>query len=287
MVNAMGLNIFDNVTGQGVVSFEPWRVSGPEYQKDNSRWYCHMLIHGERVFEYGCPCGTCGILFRKIGSPADRVTDMESVTMLGALNTVPPNDILRRLGRVLEKSLYYPNVIQGRVRLVDPGSADDYFVTEVTRLFGRPGDKNRPESLETPYYRLGTDFELSKVGYRGLPYKALVTAVVVPLHEPAKLNRERVEYWKQKQQAGVQLTAFAVSVLDKQSPAVTPPDATYPYTEQLLLTNCLLDGHHRLQAAAETGLPIRILSMVAKYFSFGSEVDLAQVLQGYALGTHQ
>jgi len=66
------LATFDNGTGEGIVSFEPSRTSGPEYDADHSRWYHHLLVAGQRVFEYGCPCGTCGIVFRKVGTSAHR-----------------------------------------------------------------------------------------------------------------------------------------------------------------------------------------------------------------------
>ncbi|HEX3129734.1 MAG TPA: hypothetical protein VH394_20535, partial [Thermoanaerobaculia bacterium] len=65
----MELSVFENKTGEAVVSFEPWQMSGSDGEQDPSRFFCHLTVGGERVFEYGCPCGTCGILFRKVGSP--------------------------------------------------------------------------------------------------------------------------------------------------------------------------------------------------------------------------
>ena len=59
----MELAIFENDTGEGVVSFDP------------SGWYIQLTIGGQRVFEFGNHCGTCGIVFRKIGSVAYRVSD--------------------------------------------------------------------------------------------------------------------------------------------------------------------------------------------------------------------
>jgi hypothetical protein len=59
------------------------------------------------------------------------------------------------------------------------------------------------------------------------------------------------------------LTAFAVSVLDNQAPATYKGDRDYPYGGQMLLTHCMLDGHHRLQAAAETASTVRILTFYA------------------------
>ena len=108
-----------------------------------------------------------------------------------------------------------------------------------------------------------------------------MTAVVMPLHDPSQLNRERVEYWKRQHGAGVNLTAFAVSVIDNQTPAAPQPDDTYEYDEQFLFTNCVLDGHHRIQAAAELGTPVRILSLLTTEFSLVNNTDIPAVLLGY------
>jgi hypothetical protein len=280
----MELAIFENDTGEGVVSFEPCQTSGPEYVKDPSRWYHHLTIAGERVFEYGCPCGTCGIVFRKIGSVAYRVSDTTAVQLLGNLDAIPSNEALRRLARVLRPGMYCPTIVAGTVKLIEPGASNDYFSTDVVRLFGlEPPDYTEPAGPRTSYYRLGLDRQLERTGRISGPHKALVTAVVMPLHEPSQLHRARIEFWKRQQSAGMNLTAFAVSVLDNQAPAMSAADTTYPYEEQFLLTICTLDGHHRMQAAAELGAPVRILSLLALQFSLvRNSDDIATVLHGYS-----
>jgi len=265
------LAIFENDTGEGVVSFH---LSGQ---------HIHLTIGGERVFEYGNACGTCGIVFRKIGSVSDRLSDTEAIRLLGNLDALPPPNVLRRLARVLQPGVYYPSIVAGTVQLIAPGSPNDYFATDVVRLFGRDDpDAREPAGPGTSYYRLGVDRHLDRTGRVPGPHQALVTAVVMPLHEPSQLNRERIEHWKRQHLAGMNLTAFAVAVLDDQQPAMDPADNTYPYEEQFLLTLCTLDGHHRIQAAAELGAPVRILSLLARDFSPALSDDIATVLPGYA-----
>lgn len=275
---------FDNDTGEGVVAFEPWQTSGPDYEADHSRWYCHLTVAGERIYEYGCPCGTCGILFRKIGQPTRSLNDDEAVSILGSLERVPSASDLRRMARVLEPGVYYPFVIAGLVTLVQPGAPDDYFATDVVRLSGLdPPDYREPSSPRTAYYKLGSDFDLTRSGRLGGPHKALITSVVMPLHDPSALNADRIAYWKAQYEAGVPLTAFAVSVIDNQAPAMWPDDRSYAYEEQFLLANCLLDGHHRIQAAAELRVPIRILSLFTQRYSLVATIDDAMaVLRGYS-----
>lgn len=265
------LAIFENDTGEGVVSFH---LSG---------LHIHLGIGGKCIFEYGNGCGTCGILFHKIGSVADRLSDTTAVQLLGDLDILPSSDVLRRLARVLQPGVYYPSIVAGTVQLIAPGASDDYFATDVVRLFGRyDPDSRESADPRTSYYRLGVDRPLDRTGRIPGPYQALVTTVVMPLHEPSQLNRERIEYWKRQRLAGMNLTAFAVAVLDDQQPAMAPADNTYPYEEQFLLTLCTLDGHHRIQAAAELGAPVRILSLLTGDFSLALSDDIAIVLSGYA-----
>ncbi len=288
----MKLIRFDNATGEGIIGFDPWRTSGPEYEANPDLWYAALTVSGKRIFQYGCPCGTCGITFKKIASPANRVSDAEAADLLGALDHVPSEFALRRLARILPRGTYHLAVIETLVRLVAPGAPDDYFATDVVRLFGLEAPEyEKPQDPGTPYYRLGSDHELS-VPYSGgeIPVirysypagvtKTLLTQIAMPLQDPATLDRDRVEYWKSRSRAGQSLTAFAVSVLDNQAPASWKGDKDYPYEGQMLLTHCLLDGHHRVQAASETDSPVRILTLLAPFAStVGSDFDFAMVFE--------
>jgi hypothetical protein len=289
----MALLQFDNSTGQGIVGFDPWRTSGPEYNADSNLWYAGITLNGKRVFQYGSPCGTCGIVFKKISSPLDRVSDPEAVDLLGALDHVPSELALRRLARILSQGTYYLAIIEAPVRQVVPGAPDDYFANEVVHLFGLEAPEyEKPQDPGTRYYRLGQDRELTvphpatTIELRtkpeiAIPYparitKTLLTQIVMPFQDPATLNKDRVEFWKSKMRAGRPLTAFAVSVLDKQSPARRRGDEDYPYDGQLLLTHCLLDGHHRVQAAFESDAPVRILTLLAPFAStVGPDFDFS------------
>lgn len=277
----MALPTFENAMGEGVVSFQRSTLGVA------STFYSYLLLDGERIFEFGSSCGTCGIVFRKIGSPSHRVDDAEAVELMGSLERVPPPVVLQRLARPLEVGHYFPVVVEGRVFLIEPGSADDYFATDVARLFGEMPPEELPQPA-TGYYRFASEHSIERSGRTGGPHTALLTALVMPLISPALLDRARVELWKERQRAGQSLTAFAVAVIDDQEPWGFPVDRTYPYEEQLLFANCLLDGHHRIQAAAETHAPIRILSLVARDVSITKDAPtLAAVLNTYSLSSRE
>lgn len=267
-----GTRIFNNTGGEALVGFEPHEAG----------WHTVLTYGGRPVFLYGNPCGTCGFLYARVGSPSDRITDDEGVELLGDLETVPTDSALQKLARVLPRDTYYASVLETRVRRVEPGSPEDFFSHDMVRLFGTARDVNRLEHLPPVHYRLIPEHTLYRSNW-GF-FEALLTGVVMPLHDPARLSRERVEEWKVRFQGGRRPTLFALSILDTQSPAVENPgsDPTYSYAEQVLLTNFLLDGHHRIQAAAELDAVVRVLAMVSPAGSSVSEAfDFARVLDRF------
>ncbi len=267
-MEAAKLKTFENRTGEGVVSFLPWLTRKSNENHDPSRWFCHVMIGGERVFQFGCPCGTCGIVFRKVGDSANRVDDSEGVRLMGPLESVPSSRTLERLARPLQRGTYHAVVIEAVPTLIPPRAADDYFSTDAVRLFdSRSYPSDEPNDPRTSYYRIGDEVVSRGTSQRVAPYNALALSIAMPLHDPENLNRTRVEHWKDLARTGAQLTAFAIGIVDQQAPATENADENYPIEEHLVLTNCLLDGHHRIQAAAEMRLPIRILSMITDEFS--------------------
>lgn len=278
----MELLRFDNTTGESVVSLLPWARHGPELDADRSRWYRHILVSGERVFQYGSPCGTCGVIFQKLRSVPDRLDDGQAAGLLGTLENLPTQASMRSLAKILQPGIYNPVVLEGLVERVAPGDPGDYFATDGVSLFGlEPPEYEEPFDPGTSYYRFGPTETLARTGRLGGPHTALVTALLIPLQDPVALSRERVEYWKALGQEGAPLTALAVSVIDAQAPANLPADRNYQHEEHLVLTNCLLDGHHRVQAAAELGVPIRVLSFVWPEASLAAEADIRTVVRPY------
>lgn len=272
----MKLRLFHNEAGKNIVAFEPW---------NSSSFFCHLTVNGQPIYEYGSPCGTCGIVFRNVGAIEQRVSDSEAVKLLGPLEDLPTKTNLVRLARILPKGEYYTVVLSGIIERVEPGSEDDFFVTDVTRLFGQD---NEPAGSDIPYFRFTLHHELVRSSsphqYRtAMQRKALVSSVIMPLHSPEMLVNKRVEYWKHQIQRGNHATAFAITIIDRQAPADGKADSTYPYEEQILVANCLIDGHHRVQAATELGTPLRLLSFVSiEYSLISGKKEFRAVLEPFS-----
>ncbi|MFI6231030.1 hypothetical protein ACIBCR_27405 [Micromonospora echinospora] len=83
---------------------------------------------------------------------------------------------------------------------------------------------------------------------------------VVPMVPPSWNNEERVARYAAELARSAKLSAVAVSTLDICAPAVERgPD----YYTHWALTHFLLDGHHKMQAAAIAERPVQLLSLLS------------------------
>jgi hypothetical protein len=85
---------------------------------------------------------------------------------------------------------------------------------------------------------------------------------------------QRVAEYTASLAGGARPTAVAVSTLDVCAPVV---DEGADYYTHWALTHFLLDGHHRMQAAAEAARPLQLLSMLSVDASLGSAEQVAQI----------
>ena len=109
-----------------------------------------------------------------------------------------------------------------------------------------------PENPRSFYYRT---FETRVDSQRHL-YE-----FVVPMVPPGWNNPEQVRHYLDLIRDGVTPTAVALSTLDVCQPAVD--DESTDYYVHWGLSHFLLDGHHKLEAAARSGRPVRLLALVS------------------------
>jgi hypothetical protein len=93
---------------------------------------------------------------------------------------------------------------------------------------------------------------------------------VVPMFPETWLNDDRMEFYSGQLQRGVEPTAVALSVLDVKGPADEGAD-------HWCMAHYLLDGHHKVAAAARSGRPITLVSFIAvdHGISSAAKVDIA------------
>jgi len=204
------------------------------------------------AFELSFWCGTCSFIFRRLdganeGSSVDDLSERMTQGLAG-LDT----DVIDTFGDMLPAGDYLPMLIEVAPRLVKPVEEGDYFSHEQVATWGVDGFWGLPEYPRTPYYRT---FETA-VGPDAHSYE-----FVVPMVPPTWNDRSRVEAFAAHLRTSATPTAVAVSILDVCQPANARPDGDY--YAHWALTHFLLDGHHKMEAAARVGMPLRLLSLLS------------------------
>jgi hypothetical protein len=251
-------------------------------------WTRYLTLHGKRAFVIGGGCDTCAFIFERKESNflsptaiADRLA-----SGVGLLD----DDIVDTAASLLPTGDYAVVIVDVEPSLTGPCQPEDYFSHESLDLFGMPSYEGVPNNPRTPYWRAGfgvlppeAGAWPAREGPRPRPTNPKrFFHFLIPLEPPHHLESERVEYYQHQFEAGMHPSALGVSVLDVRAPAVTPWDkdeATYEYAEHWCLATYLLDGHHKVEAAARSKRPVRLLTFVARDASMASEQDVDAVLQ--------
>ena len=226
-----------------------------------------ITLRGQPTFELALWCGTCPALFQKISEPEAADLGVVNEKLRAGLDAID-DDVLASYSKVLPASNYRALLLEVTPQLVHHGDASDYFLHEQVATWGPPGFAGAGEDQGTPYYRT---FE-TPVDEQGHLYE-----FVVPMVPPAWNDRATVTEYAQAE-AGTP-TAVAYSLLDLVAPAV---DHGTDYYMHWVLTHFLLDGHHKFEAAAASGRPVRLLSLLDEKLSLATPEWIDQMIEARA-----
>jgi hypothetical protein len=137
---------------------------------------------------------------------------------------------------------------------VSPGDANDYFSHEQIELWGEDDFWCLPHDPRISYYRAGD---------RDLGHGRRLFNFIVPMFPTKWLTLTTVEEYKEALRSKASGTAISIAVLEVRSPWDSDPDHNPKIVEHWCLSHYLLDGHHKLHAASETGKPLQLLSFIA------------------------
>lgn len=220
----------------------------------------HLIVDGDEAFELSFPCGTCALLFRRLdeGARALAAGALHDHLDEGVPAIADPS--LRDLvSKILPEATYLPLLLSIEPVLVTPGDDHDYFSREQVVHRGVDPTLGAPEDPATAYYRGST---------RTTGEHETLFEFLVPMVQPGRNDRERVASYEERLRAGGAATVLAVSVLDRTQPF----DSFDAHTG---LVHFVLDGHHKLEAAARLGAPVAVLSFVSVDASLADEATVA------------
>lgn len=157
-------------------------------------------------------------------------------------------------------------LLQVTPRLVTPVADGDYIAHEQVATWRLNSFWGLPENPRTPYYRT---FE-TRVTADSHLYE-----FVVPMVPPAWNDRGRVHQYAEALETGLLPAAVTVSTLDISQPALD--DQSSDYYEHWALIHFVLDGNHKLEAAAATARPVQLLALLAVDASLAKEADILRL----------
>lgn len=197
-----------------------------------------LVLRGEPVVELAVWCGTCPAVFNRLAEPHSTDLRLANELLNVGLQAID-DEVLRVYGNVLPESSYTVLLMEVTPHLVMPGGDCDYFSHEQLDTWGHDNPGTTTEDAGTPYYRT---FEAPVTPDRHL-YES-----VAPMVPPSWNERSRVDTYSGADRDGRQPTAVAYSLLDALQPAM---DDGEDYYEHLVLSHFLMDGHHKIEAAAK------------------------------------
>ncbi|MGW3585657.1 hypothetical protein ACWDM8_30530 [Streptomyces rubiginosohelvolus] len=225
-----------------------------------------LMVDDEPAFELSFYCGTCPLLFRRLETAREKLS-LESMQarLRGPLDDPDDGGVIEAFGGLLSEGEYLPLLLDVEPRLVIPGKEDDYFSVEQVTAWGIDQFWGLPEYPHTPYYRT---FETA------VDADAHLYEFVVPMVPPTWNERERVEEYVALMERGTAPTAVAISTLDVCQSALGLAEDPAAHWG---LTHFLLDGHHKLEAAATAGRRVRLLSLLTLGESLAGAEETARL----------
>ena len=241
------------------------RVVFGEEEKAAGAWAGRrtLQLDGQPAFELSFWCGTCQLLFRRLEGANETVSMAElQATLDDGLDHLD-DLVVMSFAALLDRGAYLP------------------ILSEVTPRLQAPGGRGllREEQTDTggwtpsgacPCTRGRRTTARSRPGRRWGPPVRVRRA-----DGAADLERRRPRQPLRRPAArGLAPTAVAVAVLDICEPAV---DEGTDHYEHWGLTHFLLDGHHKFEAAAGIGRPLRLLSLVSVGASLATPEQVARI----------
>ncbi|HTT22294.1 MAG TPA: hypothetical protein VMG82_25425 [Candidatus Sulfotelmatobacter sp.] len=215
-------------------------------------WDRYLTVDGKRAYHLGNICQTCRFLFERLDGANKSINIDSAVDALASGIRGISDPTVAQLGMGLPSDDYVVCLSETTLQLVLPGQQDDYFVKEQTALWGIDGFWDLPHDPRVPYYRAG---EVS------LRKGAKLFHFVIPMFPENWLDKKVVsEYVRQIDDGGMP-TAVAISLLDVKGPADW--EGEIDPTEHWILSHFLIDGHHKVCAARQSGRPVRLLSFIS------------------------
>lgn len=230
-------------------------------------WDRYITLDGKRAHYLGNICGTCPFVFERREGANDKFSPAEMSNSLMAGVSSIEEALTSASMKALPAGAYKALLLSCIPRLIVPSKKGDYFFEEQIQLWGVDPFWGVPHYAKNEYYRTET---------ANIANGRAFFEFIVPMFPKRYLHEETIESYKNILKGRSVPTALAVSILDVKQPANWEGDPEI--TSHWCLAHYLLDGHHKMYAAAEAGKPITLLSFLAVEKGISTADQIAEVL---------
>jgi hypothetical protein len=237
--------------------------------RDWKVWDRFLTIDGKKAYHLGNICGTCPFFFERMEGANAGIEVGELTTLLSKGLSSLSQEIVDKLAQLLPPSDYIVSLFKLQPELVQLSGQNDYFAVE--QVQNEDGGE-LPHYPKVPYYRVEGR---SGVKILGNPSFGAAFDFVVPMFPETFLQSERITHYENVLQDGLAPTAVALSILDIKGPAFSGID-------HWCLAHYVLDGHHKIAAAARAQRELTLISFIAVDQGISSKEHIEIALKSYS-----
>lgn len=225
-------------------------------------WDRFLTIDGKKAFHIGNICGTCNFFFERMDGANQKVSSKVTIEKLATSDVRIGSEVYYEIEKLMPVGRYLVINSQINPKFVKIGSQSDYFQNEEQGTWGVDGFWGLPHYPRINYYR--------EEGH-AIDDRKMLYCFYIPIVPENWLDDTVVADYEKKYQDGTVPTAVAISHLDTKEPADW--EEGKKYTQHLCFANYVLDGHHKIYAAAKMGKPLNIISFLSIENSISTEED--------------
>jgi hypothetical protein len=254
----------------------PLQFTEGEHSENGWHGTRYLSLREKPAFELSFWCGTCPFLFQRLEGANATLSMPELEERLNSGLDNVDDEILATASAMVPVGTYLPILLEVKPRLTLPGQKGDYFTEEQVATWGVDDFWGLPETPRVPYYRTDT---------RPIDDGQTLFEFIVPMVPPSWNNADKVEGHKTLLLSSSSPTCLSVATLDirQQADWDTPEEGLVHWC----LSHFVIDGHHKLQAAADSARRVRLLTLVSFDHSLASpeNIDRLVTLLGVSRST--
>ena len=231
-------------------------------------WDRFLTVNGKQAYHLGNVCGTCRFLFERMEGANTGIEVDELTALLAAgLNNLS-EEVVEKLAQLLPASNYIVALLRLKPQLVQLGGESDYFAVEqVENEDGVDPFWGLPHYPKVPYYRVVGRSRVKVPQGEAFDF-------IVPMIPESMLERERIGFYERSLNDDFAPTAVALSLLDVKGPA-------YSGTDHWCLAHYVIDGHHKVAAAARADRELTLIAFIAVDHGISSKEQVDIVLKTF------